>query len=155
MSVRKKSLALVGVMVGLLVVVPGLCLAQEKVELTFWHHEAPAHRVAAFQQAIDLFEKEYPDIKVNQEIVMWGDAWPKTLAAIEAGNPPDFQFGIPDLLLTVYRANAIVPLTNLVKEMDEKYQFFPGAIAPYHHENESWGVPIWTMAFLLTYRPSY
>ncbi|MBA7670886.1 hypothetical protein ES703_79033 [subsurface metagenome] len=86
---------------------------------------------------------------------MWGDAWPKTLAAIEAGNPPDFQYSIPDLLLTVYRANAIVPVTDIVKEMDEKYHFFPGQIAPYHHKDEYWGIPIWTMVFLLTYRPSY
>ncbi len=155
MSAKKKSLGLIGMMVGILVFIPLLSLAQEKVELTYWHHEAPAHRVAAHQQVIDLFEKEYPNIKIRQEVVMWGDAWPKTLAAIEAGNPPDFQYSIPDLLLTVYRANAIVPITDMVKEMDEKYHFFPGQIAPYHHQDEYWGIPIWTMVFLLTYRPSY
>jgi multiple sugar transport system substrate-binding protein len=155
MSAKKKSLGLIGMMVGILVFIPLLSSAQEKVELTYWHHEAPAHRVAAHQQVIDLFEKEYPDIKIRQEVVMWGDAWPKTLAAIEAGNPPDFQYSIPDLLLTVYRAKAIVPITDMVKEMDEKYHFFAGQIAPYHHQDEYWGIPIWTMVFLLTYRPSY
>ena len=155
MSAKKKSLGLIGVMVGMLVFIPLLSLAQEKVELVYWHHEAPAHRVAAHQQVIDLFEKEYPNIKIRQEVVMWGDAWPKTLAAIEAGNPPDFQYSIPDLLLTVYRANAIVPITDMVKEMDEKYHFFPGQIAPYSHKGEYWGIPIWTMVYLLTYRPSY
>ena len=73
---------------------------EEVINLTFWHHEAPAHRVAAFQKVIGLFEEEYPNIKVEQEVVMWGDAWPKTTAAIEAGTGPDFQFSIPDLLLT-------------------------------------------------------
>jgi len=155
MLVKKLTIYLVGVMIVALVFFPALSSAQKTVELTFWHHEAPAHRVAAFQQLIDEFEKEYPDIKVKQEVVMWGDAWPKTLAAIEAGNPPDFQFSIPDLLLTVYRADAIVPLTDIVKEIDEKYKFFPGAISPYYHKGEYWGIPIWTMVFLLTYVPSY
>jgi len=155
MSAKKRRLGLIGVVAIALVFVPLVSLAQETVELTYWHHEAPAHRVAAHQQVIELFEKEYPNIKIHQEVVMWGDAWPKTLAAIEAGNPPDFQYSIPDLLLTVYRANAIVPITDIVKEMDKKYHFFPGQIAPYHYKDEYWGVPIWTMVFLLTYRPSY
>lgn len=146
----------IGIIVGLLIFsFPVTIWAQETTQLTYWHHEAPAHRVAAHQQVIDLFQKEHPDIKITQEVVMWGDAWPKTLAAIEAGNPPDFQYSIPDLLLTVYRANAIVPVTDVVLEMDEKYHFFPGQIAPYHHKDEYWGIPIWTMVFLLTYRPSY
>lgn len=155
MSVKKKRLGLIGVVAAALVLVPLVSLAQETVELAYWHHEAPAHRVAAHQKVIELFEKEYPNIKIHQEVVMWGDAWPKTLAAIEAGNPPDFQYSIPDLLLTVYRAGAIVPITDIVKEMDEEYSFFPGQIAPYHHQGKYWGIPIWTMVFLLTYRPSY
>ena len=126
--------------------------AGEVVEITFLHHEAPAHRVAAFQVVIDLFEKEYPDIKVTQEVVMWGDAWIKTLAAIGAGNPPDFQFSIPDLLLTVYRADAILSVTDIVKEIDEEYKFFKGQIETYFHDGEYWGVSIWSMVMLLTYR---
>lgn len=127
---------------------------EEVIKLTFWHHEAPAHRVAAFQKVIDLFEEEYPNIKVEQEVVMWGDAWPKTIAAIEAGDGPDFQFSIPDLLLTSYLLDALIPVTDIVKELDNKYDFIDSMVAPYFHEDEYWGVPIWTMVFLLTYRPS-
>lgn len=128
---------------------------EEKViELKFWHHEAPAHRVAAFQKVIDLFEEEYPNIKVEQEVVMWGDAWPKTIAAIEAGDGPDFQFSIPDLLLTSYLLEALIPVTDLVNELDQDYEFIEAQKQIYFHDNEYWGVPIWTMVFLLTYRPS-
>ncbi|RXG62962.1 hypothetical protein ES695_19550, partial [Candidatus Atribacteria bacterium 1244-E10-H5-B2] len=84
---------------------------EEIIELTFWHHEAPAHRVAAFQEVIDLFEAEYPNINVTQEVVMWGDAWLKTIAAIEVGSGPDFQFSIPDLLLTSYLLDSLLPVT--------------------------------------------
>ena len=153
----KKLVVLIifGIVIAIMLAGQVVAAAGEVVEITFWHHEAPAHRVAAFQDVIDLFEKEYPDIKVTQEVVMWGDAWIKTLAAIEAGNPPDFQFSIPDLLLTAYRADAILPVTDLVKELDEEYKFFKSQIGTYFHEGEYWGVPIWSMVMLLTYRPSY
>ncbi|MCK5093176.1 MAG: extracellular solute-binding protein, partial [Spirochaetes bacterium] len=125
------------------------------VEITFWHHEAPAHRVAAFQKMIDIFEDENPDIKVTQEVVMWGDAWVKSLSALEAGTLPEFQFSIPDLLLTMYKADALVPVTDLVNEMDAKYKFFPAQKDMYFHDGEYWGLPVWTMIMLMTYRPSF
>ncbi len=125
------------------------------VEITFWHHEAPAHRVAAFQKMIDIFEDENPDIKVTQEIVMWGDAWVKSLSALEAGTLPEFQFSIPDLLLTMFKADALVPVTDLVNEMDAKYKFFPAQKDMYFHDGEYWGLPVWTMIMLMTYRPSF
>jgi multiple sugar transport system substrate-binding protein len=140
---------------GLLFVTTASSVAQEKIEITFWHHEAPAHRVAAFQKVIDLFVKENPDVEINQEVVMWGDAWVKTLSAMEAGTLPDFQFSIPDLLLTMYKAGAVAPVTDLVNEIDEKYQFFPNQRNIYAHDGEYWGVPIFTMVMLLTYRPSF
>lgn len=127
---------------------------EEVIKLTFWHHEAPAHRVAAFQKVIDLFEEEYPNIKVEQEVVMWGDAWPKTIAVIEAGDGPDFQFSIPDLLLTSYLLKALIPVTDLVNELDQDYDFIDSQVQTYFHDNEYWGVPIWTMVFLLTYVPN-
>lgn len=128
--------------------------AKEPVEITFWYHEAPAQRVAAMQQAIDLFQKEFPNIKVKQEVVMWGDAWIKTLAAIKAGDGPDFQFDIPDLLMTSYGADALLPVSDLVKELDGKYNLIKNISSTYSYKGEYWGVPMWTMIFLLTYSPS-
>jgi len=125
------------------------------VEITFWHHEAPAHRVAAFQKVIELFQEENPDITVTQEVVMWGDAWVKSLSALEAGTLPEFQFAIPDLTLTMYKAGALAPVTDLVNEIDAKYTFFPNQKNMYFHEGEYWGLPVMTMIMLMTYRPSF
>lgn len=127
---------------------------EEIITLNFWHHEAPAHRVAAIQQAIDLFEKEFPNIKVKQDVVMWGDAWTKTLAAVDAGDGPDFQFSIPDLTQSIYRVDALLPVTDLVKELDQKYNLTDNVAATFAYKDEYWSVPAWTMMFLLTYRPS-
>jgi multiple sugar transport system substrate-binding protein len=128
--------------------------AEKAVEITFWHHEAPSHRVAAFQKVIDLFQSENPNIAVNQEVVMWGDAWVKSLSALEAKTLPEFQFSIPDLTLTMYNAGALAPITDLVEEMDDRYRFFPNQKNMYHHKGEYWGLPVFTMVMLMTYRPS-
>jgi len=126
-----------------------------KTTIVFWHHEAPAHRVAAFQKVIKLFEKENPDIKVVQQVIPWGDAWPKTLAAIQSGTTPDFQFSIPELTITAYQAGALVPVDDIIKEIDEKYGYIKSQLAPYKFDDHYWGVPIWTMPMVLLYRPSY
>ena len=124
------------------------------VELTFWHHEAPAHRVAAFQKVADLFQAQNPNIKLTQEVIMWGDAWVKSLSALQAGTLPDFQFSIPDLTMTMYKSDALAPVTALYNELNAKYKFFENLKGMYAYKGEVWGVPAWTMVMVLTYRPS-
>jgi ABC-type glycerol-3-phosphate transport system substrate-binding protein len=134
--------------------VAGVTVTAAPLTITFWHHEAPAHRVAAFQKVIDLFQKANPNIKVKQEVIMWGDAWVKSLSALQANTLPDFEFSIPDLMLTMYKAGALAPVTDIYKEMDAKYKFFPNLKGMYTYKGDTWGVPIFTMVMLMTYRPS-
>jgi len=134
--------------------VAGVTVTAAPLTITFWHHEAPAHRVAAFQKVIDLFQKANPNIKVKQEVIMWGDAWVKSLSALQANTLPDFEFSIPDLMLTMYKAGALAPVTDIYKEMDAKYKFFPNLKGMYSYKGDTWGVPIFTMVMLMTYRPS-
>ncbi|MEW5817862.1 MAG: sugar ABC transporter substrate-binding protein [Spirochaetota bacterium] len=161
---KKRRIKLLSVVILLLLIPSAVIFAGGKKEqpaeevtkeISFWHHEAPAHRVAAFQKVIDLFQKEYPSVKVKQEVVMWGDAWVKSLSSMEAGTLPDFQFAIPDLTLTMYKAGALAPVTDLVKEIDAKYKLFPNQKNMYFYQGEYWGLPIFTMVMLLTYRPSF
>jgi len=128
--------------------------AKQPIVITFWHHEAPAHRVAAFQGVIDRFQAQYPNIKAKQEVIMWGDAWVKSLSSLQAGTLPDFQFSIPDLTLTMYKAGALAPVTALYNELDAKYKFFPNLKGMYTYKGETWGIPVFTMVMLMTYRPS-
>jgi multiple sugar transport system substrate-binding protein len=134
--------------------VAGVTVTAAPLTITFWHHEAPAHRVAAFQKVIDLFQKANPNITVKQEVIMWGDAWVKSLSALQANTLPDFEFSIPDLMLTMYKAGALAPVTDIYKEMDAKYKFFPNLKGMYTYKGDTWGVPIFTMVMLMTYRPS-
>ncbi len=126
----------------------------QTIEIVFWHHEAPAYRVVAFQKVIDAFHREYPHIRVRQEVVPWGEAWSKTAAAIRAGTTPDFQFDIPELNVYAYELGGIIPVTKLIERLHNKYGFIWSQVKPYEYEGEIWGVPIWTMPMVLIYRPS-
>jgi multiple sugar transport system substrate-binding protein len=140
--------------VGFLVVLV-VGLGQQQIELVFWHHEAPAYRVAAFQQVIDAFQRENPGIRVRQEVVPWGETWSRTAAAIRAGTTPDFQFDIPDLNAYAYELGGIIPVTGLVEEIDATEGYIKSQLLMYKHHGEIWGAPIWTMPMVLIYRPSY
>lgn len=126
----------------------------EPISITFWHHESPEHRVAAFQRVIDMYTKEHPNVSIKQEVIGWGDAMVKVLTALEAGNPPDFQFGITDLLITTYRHDALLPVTDLIEEFDKEYKYYAKIKDMYFYDGEYWGVPVMTMPFALAYRPS-
>jgi multiple sugar transport system substrate-binding protein len=157
MKIKTKSVkpAFIIILAASFLMLSWTAFAQEPVKLTFWHHEAPSHRVMAFQKAINLFEKEYPNIKVKQEVVSWGDAWPKTVSAIRAGTTPDFEFDIPDFNLSAYMAGGIIPVDGIVKTIDEKYGYFQTNLGMYRHDDHYWGVPIWTMVFVWLYKPNY
>lgn len=129
-------------------------MSQEDVELTFWHHEAPSHRVKAFEEVINKFNEAHPNITVEQQVVSWGDAFEKTISAIKSGTTPDFQFDIPDLNLVAYQAGGILPVDEVVQDLDEKYSYYENNLGVYRHHGHHWGVPIWTMDMVLLYRPS-
>ena len=127
---------------------------EQTYELTFWHHESAEHRVAAFDQLIGMYEAEHPNVTIKQEVVGWGDANMKMLSAVEAGNAPDFQFGIPNLTVTAYQADAILPVTDLVEEFDQEYTYYDYIKKMSKYDGEYWSVPVVTMPFGLIYRPS-
>jgi len=65
----------------------------EKKVVRIWHTETEPQSVAGFQQIINDFEKQNPDISVKQEAMAWGDLEAKLTAALAAGAPPDASHG--------------------------------------------------------------
>ena len=70
----KRGLGVLAVAVVLMFLANSV-LAADVVELTLWHHEAPAHRVKAIQDVINRFEEENPGVRIRQEVVSWDDAY--------------------------------------------------------------------------------
>ena len=127
----------------------------KKTSIDFWHHESPTHRVAAFQQVIDAFKAQNPNIDVTQHVVSWDDSITKIVAALAAGNPPDMMFTYPSHTVNLYRTGGLTSVDSLVADLDKKYSYIPGETDQFKYQGHYWGVPVFTMIYALSYRPSF
>ena len=121
------------------------------IELTLWHQESPPRRVEAFQKIIDRFNTENPTIKVIQAPQSWAEIYAKLYASIEAKNPPDILFSIPDMTMAMKLTGAVTPVEDIVNEIDAKYDMLDSQITPYQYDDHIWAVPMWGMTHLLCY----
>ncbi len=123
------------------------------IELHLWHQEQPPHRQARFQEVIDAFNEENPDITVIQTVQTWGEAFPKTISALQAGRGPDMLFVIPGFAANIKNAApaSVQPVDDMLARLDAKYDIFDAAISPYDLEGNKWAVPIFGQVHLMYY----
>lgn len=126
----------------------------DAIELVIWHHETPAHRIKAWQYVIDGFMAENPNIKVTQEAVLWDDAMQKLLSATHSGTLPDIHAVSDAQWSTSYLAGSIIPIDDIVEEINEKEGLNPDSLKSYYYDGHQWGLPINSSTISLMYRPS-
>jgi multiple sugar transport system substrate-binding protein len=126
----------------------------DPVSLTMWHMEQPPQRVQRMKELLDEFNAGHPDIQVKQEPQSWGEVYAKAPAAFAAGNGPDLLFTIPDFTTVLKSIDAVVPVDDLVKDLDAKHGFVKATLAPYEYDDHVWAVPVYNMALSLWYRNS-
>ncbi len=124
----------------------------QSAEITIWHMEQPPRRVRVFQEVIDDFNKENPDIYVKQQVLDWMDAYQKSIAAIQAGKAPEILFTLPDFTTTIIKTGAVRPVEDFVKDLDAKYHFIDCAIKPYTYDGHIWAIPAYGLVDLMWYR---
>ena len=123
-----------------------------KVPLTLWHQEQPPNRVKQFQKVIDAFNKSQDNFQVTQQVQNYEDVYQKITSAIQAGEPPDIHFSIPDLTVAIKETGAVQPVEDIVEEIDSAHPFLPAAVQPYESEGHTWAVPVFGMIQMLWYR---
>ncbi|MGZ8815206.1 MAG: ABC transporter substrate-binding protein [Mycobacterium sp.] len=126
------------------------------VEIVWWHMEQPPNRVAAYQQVLDDFNASHPGIHVTQQVQDWNTIFSKIGGAIGSNTAPDILHASGDF--TPYTRsmgeNVVVPVTDLVNELDQLYHFNPAATALYR-DGEMWAVPMYGMIQVLWYRKDF
>jgi len=112
--------------------------SREKVELRYmmWdQNQEPAYR-----QALDAFEQENPNIKVNIEVVPWADYWKKLKTQAAGEVVPDLFWTyvgpIPDLA----EKNLLLDLTQLTESVDmSKYN--ETLVKNLQYKGKTYGLP--------------
>ena len=70
-------------------------LQAKTIQLTMQHMEQPPSRVEAMQVVVDKFNAKYPQYRMKQNVVGWGEAYSRVTAQVEAGVGVDLQQAIP------------------------------------------------------------
>ena len=115
-------------------------------EIKFYY---PVHLTGPLVKEVEAivadFHKANPGIRVES---VWGGTYPenmqKTVAALQAGSPPDIAVHLRVDLVTLRDLDAVIPLDEFVqREGGEKFlaDFFPGFVDDLKGEGKIWAIP--------------
>jgi len=142
-------------MLALLVVLAaGPAWAATEIKLYY-----PVHLTGPLVKEVEAivadFHKANPSIKVEP---VWGGNYAenmqKTVAALQAGSPPDLAVHLAVDLVTLRDMDAVVPLDEFVqREGGDKYlaDFFPAFLSDLRSEGKIWAIPFQRSTPILYY----
>lgn len=132
--------------------------AQEPVTITFWQFSLREAAIAAYEAAIEAFEAENPDVKVNMEIVPWADQHQKLVTALTSGGLPDVSMLGNNVVAEFHALDALLPMTEYFNAWSEEAgrditeDIWPGDHLYYFLDDEWWGSPVAEETRCLYYR---
>jgi len=118
MSLKKKSIGVIGLVCLFLVIVAGTALSAKKA-IHVWHTETNPLSRDAVANIVARFEALHPDIKVEAEALAWGDLEGKIMAALAAGSPPELTHGQPITCAALQAKGLLLPLDEVVNAIGE------------------------------------
>ncbi|HEX7549948.1 MAG TPA: ABC transporter substrate-binding protein [Candidatus Methylomirabilis sp.] len=142
------------VLVALFVLVVAPAWAATEIKLYY-----PVHLTGPLVKEVEAivadFHKANPNIKVEP---VWGGNYAenmqKTVAALQAGSPPDLAVHLAVDLVTLRDMDAVVPLDEFVqREGGDKYlaDFFPAFLSDLRSEGKTWAIPFQRSTPILYY----
>ena len=110
------------------------------IELTMQHMEQPPSRVEAMQVVVDKFNEKYPEYRMKQNVVGWGEAFTRVPAQIEAGVGVDLQQAIPGFFVYVREMGpkGVKPATSVYEQVAKEVKFIDAYVDQYRADGEIW-----------------
>lgn len=117
-----------------------------KIELNFWNWW-DTWRTDIMNEVIASFEKEYPWIKINNQVQPWSGRESKLVAAFAAGTPPDILMATRAEVINLADQGLITPFTPFIKKYGLDLRiFFRFEIDAFRWEGEIWTLPFPTVS---------
>ncbi len=121
-------------------------------EITFWHSFTQGPRLDTIQNAADSFMKEHPNVKINIETFSWSDFYTKWTTGLASGNVPDMSTALPNHVVEMIDADAVIPLDDLIDEVGRD-RFYEAPLTEMTAEDgHTYGVPLYSHAQVMWYR---
>jgi multiple sugar transport system substrate-binding protein len=124
-------------------------------KLTFWHGINPPSNRDIFQELVDKFNANHPDIFVEPLYIGQPDnQLPKILTAVVGNVPPDILWFTPQITGQLAQLGAIKPLDEWWNGSPLKSEIDPALTGSMTWNDRIWSVPLATNNTAIFYRPS-
>lgn len=121
-------------------------------EITLWHSFTQGPRLDTIQAAADAFMKENPKVKITIETFSWADFYTKWTTGLASGNVPDMSTALPNHVVEMIDAGAIIPLDDLIDHMGRD-RFYEAPLKEMTAEDGCcYAVPLYSHAQVMWYR---
>lgn len=148
----KRLLNLVLVFVLCLTLLPSLAVADDLAgEITFWHSFSQGPRLENIQKAADAFTAAHPGVKITIETFSWADFYTKWTTGLASGNVPDMSTALPNHVVEMIDAEAILPLDDLIDTIGRD-RFYEAPLTEMTIGGACYAVPIYSHAQVMWYR---
>jgi ABC-type glycerol-3-phosphate transport system substrate-binding protein len=123
------------------------------VTLKFWDNQQTESGLSRYQaEAVQRFEKENPDIKIEVTTVPYPEYQQRLLTAVEGNNAPDVATLDQIWMAAFAKAGVIDALDDRIKAANiTPDTFFKGAWESANYGGHTWGVPFNVDAWSFTY----
>lgn len=120
-------------------------------EITFWHSFSQGPRLETIQAAADAFVAANPGVKINIETFSWADFYTKWTTGLASGNVPDMSTALPNHVVEMIDAEAIIPMDNLIDSMGRD-RFYEAPLTEMTAEDgHCYAVPLYSHAQVMWY----
>jgi multiple sugar transport system substrate-binding protein len=127
----------------------------EITKITFWHGINPPENRVVFQELVDKFNLNHPDLEVESLYIGQPDTQlPKILAATVSEQPPDILWFVAQIGGKLNQLGALLPLDDWLNRSAIKAEIDPAMFDSMKLDGQILSVPFATNNGAVFYRPS-
>lgn len=120
-------------------------------EITFWHSFTQGPRLETIQAAANQFMTDNPGVKITIETFSWADFYTKWTTGLASGNVPDMSTALPNHVVEMIDADAIIPMDNLIDSMGRDRFYEAPLVEMTAEDGHCYAVPLYSHAQVMWY----
>lgn len=120
-------------------------------EITIWHSFTQGGRLESIQNTADAFMQLHPKVKITIQTFSWSDFYTKWTTGFASGNLPDMSTALPNHVVEMIDADAIIPLDGLVDSMGRE-RFAKAPLVEMTKDGNLFAIPLYSHAQVMWYR---
>jgi multiple sugar transport system substrate-binding protein len=122
-----------------------------KGEIVLWHSFTQGARNDSIKQAADAFMKKNPGVTIKIETFAWSEFYTKWTTGLQAGQVPDVSTALPNHVVEMMDAQAIIPLDDVIDTIGRK-RFYEAPLKEGNVNGKNYSIPLYSHAQVMWYR---